>query len=271
MTGFALFDTHTHLNDSHFDTDREEVLDHCITQGITQLIEIADSPIEWTKAIDLCRFHPDMIRCALGLHPYYADQWTEDMERTLFQQVKLPEVVAIGEIGLDYAKCTIPKEVQRESFLKMLATADQCELPVIIHCREAYPDMMAILREKYGPRQPERFHGVIHCFSGSTQDAVMAVRLGFALGVDGPITYPKNKELRQAILTAGLDDIVLETDSPYLPPQSHRGERNDPTLLSEIVDALTLLFQAPPEQVAETTRRNGVELFRLDQAVSPEK
>lgn len=267
MTGFALFDTHVHLNDPQFESDREEVLRLCEEKGVARIVEIADSPAGWDRSIGLSRAYPRMIRCALGLHPYYADQWTKELSASLRRQADNKEVVAVGEIGLDYAKCKIPKEVQRSSFIKMLESADERRLPVVIHCREAYPDMMAILKGRYGARPSKRFHGVLHCFSGNKENALEAVRLGFALGVDGPITYPKNDALREAIKAAGLNYIVLETDSPYLPPQSFRGKRNDPSLLPEIAQRVAALFAVNVEECARETMQNGEDLFHRSRGI----
>ena len=266
MTGAAppaLFDTHTHLNDPKFDADREDVLRRCEAAGVARIVEIADSPADWDKAIALSRARPKLVRCSLGLHPYHADQWEDALEDRLAQRAKLNEVVAVGEIGLDYAKCEIPKDVQRASLEKMLDLADRCELPVVLHCREAYADMMPLLKARYAGRPKKRFHGVLHCFSGSKEDALLAVELGFALGVDGPVTYPKNDPLREALKAAGLGNIVLETDSPYLPPQSSRGKRNDPSLLPEIAERVAQLFGVSVAQARERTAANGLELFRL--------
>src|SRR5262249_35820806 len=159
-----------HLNDKQFETDRADVIRQCKKAGIAQIMEIADSPNDWDKAIDLSRSHSELIHCSLGLHPYYADQWKDTLAPDLLNKAQLKEVLAIGEIGLDYAKCTVPKEVQHASFIRMLDLADHCRLPVVIHCREAYADMMAILKTRYGSRGEQRFHGVLHCFSGSKED-----------------------------------------------------------------------------------------------------
>lgn len=261
-----LFDTHAHLNDARFDEDREDVIHRCEQAGIVRIVEIADAPADWDKAIALSRARPKLIRCSLGLHPYHADQWEDGLVERLFRAAKFAEVVAVGEIGLDYTKCQIPKDIQHESFLKMLDLADRCELPVVIHCRDAYEDMMPILRDRFSSRPRKRFHGVLHCFLGAKEHALEAVALGFALGVDGPVTYPKNDALREALKAAGLENIVLETDSPYLPPQSSRGKRNDPTLLVEIATRLAQVFGVSIEETLGITAKNGESLYELPTA-----
>jgi TatD DNase family protein len=184
----------------------------------------------------------------------------------LARKAALPEVVAAGEIGLDYVKGTAGHEVQKRALEAMLHAAWEVRLPVVLHCRGAYHDLLAILESFYKGRTPGgRFHGVVHCFSGDSSDAKRSAGLGFALGVDGPVTYPKNDPLRQALLGVGLESLVLETDSPYLPPQSSRGKRNDPRSLPELAQTLAKLFDEPVDEVARRTTRNAHDLYRIDE------
>lgn len=257
------FDTHAHLSDKQFDPDRAAALERAQAAGVTRVVEIADSPEDWEKAVALARARPQ-VRAALGLHPYYADKWSPELGDALRNKARLPEVVAAGEIGLDYAKCPLGPEVQKPALLGMLEAAVSAGLPVVIHCREAFADLLPILEDFYRLIPASgRFRGVLHCFSGGVEEARRACRLGFALGVDGPVTYPKNEPLRQALKSAGLAALVLETDSPYLPPQSSRGKRNEPAAVPEIARALAATFGLPVEQVAEATTRNALELFRM--------
>lgn len=256
------FDTHAHLGDARFDPDRAEVLARGLARGVTRIVEVADAPADWERSIGLCRANPDLLRCALGLHPYHAPEWSPELEGRL---ARSPEVVAVGEVGLDYAKCAVPRAIQEEALLKMLALAGRLRLPVVLHCRDAYADLLHLLAGFYGGRPPEgRYRGVLHCFSGNAEEALAAVRLGFALGADGPVTYPKNDALRAALQGAGLDALVLETDSPYLPPQSRRGERNEPGLLPEIAAKVAVLFDVPVSEAARRTSANARDLFRWE-------
>ncbi|MBI3548877.1 MAG: TatD family hydrolase [Elusimicrobia bacterium] len=260
-----LFDTHAHLSDPQFDADRDDVVRRAQDAGVTTLVEIADAPADWERALALSRRYPEAIRCSLGLHPYHADQWSEELGRSLPEKARLEEVVAIGEIGLDYnPKCGVAPDVQKRSFERMLDLAWACGKPVVLHCRDAYADMMPILENFYA-RKPirRRYHGVLHCFSGGVPEALKGVSLGFALGVDGPVTYPKNDPLRAALKAAGIECIVLETDSPYLPPQSSRGKRNEPAALREIAAKLAAVFGTDAETIARETTRNGLRLFSL--------
>lgn len=259
-----LIDTHAHLGDPAFDGDRDEVLTRAGEAGVVTVVEIADSPEEWDRAVALSRARPERVRCSLGLHPYYADRWEEPLGARLLKKASLPEVVAAGEIGLDYARCDHPPDTQKRALLGMLQAADRAGLPVVIHCRAAYDDILPLLRDFYGSRSPRgRFHGVLHCFSGDEKQAAAAVKLGFAIGVDGPVTYPKNDGLRRAVAAAGLDAVVLETDCPYLPPQSSRGKRNEPRAIPEIARAAAAAVGFSPEEAFRVTTRNARDLYGL--------
>ncbi len=260
----AFFDTHAHLGDSVFETDRETVLDRARAAGVINIAEIADAPKEWPGALALSRARPLQVRCALGLHPYYVAEFSPALLGALAAKARLPEVAAIGEIGLDYVKTDAPKGAQIAAFRALLAGSLSWGRPAVIHCRGAYED----LRDVVGalcPHPPAefRFWGVVHCFSGGEDDARFLVERGFALGVDGPVTYPKNDGLRAALRGAGLERIVLETDSPYLPPQSSRGKRNEPAAIPEIAAKVAEVFGRTLEDVARTTTDNARALYRL--------
>lgn len=259
-----LFDTHTHLCDGQFGADRDAVLSRARSSGVSRLVEIADAPSEWDAALALAEANPEQVRCSLGLHPYYADQFNAELLRRLDGMLSHPEVVAIGEIGLDYVKAEVGRETQLHAFEALLRFAKEKDKPVVIHCRGAYEDLRGMLAKVFcRPRAAGGFWGVVHCFSGGVEDAAACRDLGFALGVDGPVTYPKNHELRQALKAAGLSCLVLETDSPYLPPQSSRGKRNDPSSVPEIAAKLAEVCEVSPEALADSTTRNAHTLFRL--------
>lgn len=260
----SLIDTHAHLGDGQFAEDRAETLQRALDAGVGRVVEIADAPSEWDAALALSRARPQQVRCSLGLHPYYADQFNEALLKRLEQKILLPEVVAVGEIGLDYVKAEVGRDVQLRAFETLLAFCRDHKKPAVVHCRGAYEDLRAVLSKLFtAPPAHARFWGVIHCFSGETADAVFCRDLGFALGVDGPVTYPKNDPLRQALRTAGADCLVLETDAPYLPPQSSRGKRNEPAKLPEIAAKLADVCGLPIDELAAITSRNAASLFGL--------
>ncbi len=231
--------------------------------GVRRLVEIADGPEEWSCALSLARARPRFVRAALGLHPYHADQFSEELLDDLSKKALLPEVVAIGEIGLDYAKSPVPAEIQRPVFERLLSLSRNLKKPCVIHCREAYQDLIPIIEKVYPNTSESGFWGVVHCFSGGSVEAAFFKEKGFLLGVDGPVTYPKNNALREALRLAGLERLVLETDSPYLPPQSSRGKRNEPSAIPEIAGKLAELFGVSVPHIAEKTTQNALTLFSL--------
>lgn len=259
-----LVDTHAHLGDPAFDADRDEVYARARAAGVERVVEIADSPDEWDRAVALARARPGEVRCTLGLHPYYADRYDAGFLARLKAALDAaPEAVGVGEIGLDYAKAQVPRETQRAAFSAILTACRDWGKPVVVHCRDAYGDLLPMLRDAFAGRAPAaRYWGVVHCFSGTPEEALACAELGFALGADGPVTYKKNDALREAFRLAGPDVVVLETDSPYLPPQSSRGRRNEPAALVEIAARLAELWGVAPEQAAAATTRNAAALYR---------
>lgn len=257
-------DTHVHLGDAQFDSDRDVVIARSLESGVERLIEIADNPDEWDRALAIAKANPDRIRCSLGLHPYYADRFDDGFVARLKAVLSSePLAVAIGEIGLDYAKTNIPHDVQKRAFSSLLIAGREWNVPLVIHCRDAYMDLVPMLTEAF-PKKPSlsRFWGVVHCFSGTPAEAEACAALGFALGADGPVTYKKNDALREAFRAAGPDVAVLETDCPYLPPQSSRGKRNEPRAIPEIAARLAEVWSLPVEEVARRTTANAAALYR---------
>ncbi|MBI5884132.1 MAG: TatD family hydrolase [Elusimicrobia bacterium] len=261
----SLFDTHTHLLDRSFDADREAVLERAAAAGVGRIVEVADSPSGWSSAVALSRARP-LVRASLGLHPYHAAEFTERTLVELERLIRLPEVVAVGEIGLDYSanNASTPRDLQLEVLDRFLTASKAWGMPAVLHCRDAYPDLISALqRHFHGPPKHGRFWGVVHCFSGTPEAAVACAGLGFALGADGPVTYPKNDSLREAFARVGPGATVLETDCPYLPPQSSRGKRNEPCSLPEIAARLAGVWKTGVEEAAAATTANGLALFGL--------
>ncbi len=256
-------DTHAHLGDPQFDLDRDAVFARAEAAGIARIVEIADHPDEWARAVAIARARPAVARCTLGLHPYYADLYDAAFLPKLRAALDAaPEAVAIGEIGLDYARAEVAHDVQRRAFADVAAAAKSWGVPVVVHCRDAFADLIPILSGVYGGKpEGRRYWGVVHCFTGTPEQAQACAELGFALGADGPVTYKKNDALREAFRRAGLDAAVLETDSPYLPPQSSRGKRNEPSALLEIAAKLAEVWDVPLDEVARRTSANAAALY----------
>ncbi len=261
----SLFETHAHLCDPQFDSDRSLVLERAREKGIEALVEIADSPAGWEPARALSAGSNGLkVFWACGFHPHHAQEQENFNFDTMAEAAAEESCVAVGEIGLDYVKSAAPKEIQISLFRKALEVAASVEKPVVIHCREAQADTLRILKSFYSGLSGSQFSaGVIHCFSGDLNFALGCMDLGFYLGVDGPITYPGSKLLREVIAQAPLERIVLETDCPYLPPQGFRGQRNEPAYLSVVAEKLAQVSGKSLETVAQTTTQNAVRLFRI--------
>ncbi len=256
----ALIDTHCHLDDPAFDADREEVLARARAAGVEALVIPSVTLEGIPTALALAERHPG-IYAAVGIHPHAATTFSPAALAQLRAWARRPKVVAIGEIGLDFFRDLSPRAVQRDAFRAQLELAGELGLPVIIHQRQAQEEVMEEL-ERWVAGRPNA-QGVLHAFSGDLPMARTAVAWGFALGIGGPITYPRSERLREAVRAVGLAALVLETDAPYLPPQPHRGRRNEPAYLRWVVEALACVLGSPEEEIAAQTSRNARRLFGL--------
>lgn len=272
-------DTHCHVADTKFDADRSLVLARAVEAGVSTLVEIAESPETWDAAVALAEAHP-FIYASLGIHPHHAheagpDRWPE-LSKRLRDLLRRPKVVALGEFGLDYFRMQNTREQQDYLFRQQLDLARELQKPIVIHCREdaassneegAHAAVQRVLFDYY----PETSYaiplphpnGVIHCFSGTWENAQAYLLHGFMLGVDGPVTYPNSKLLKENVTRLPLERIVLETDAPYLPPQTHRGQRNEPSYLPAVAHAVGGLKPKTTQEIAAITTANAKALFRL--------
>lgn len=254
-----LIDSHAHLLDPRFDADREGVLTNAVSNGVCAVIESGCEENEWGKALEFARGH-DKVFCALGIHPQEAGKVSEGTFITLEKLLAGPKVVAVGETGLDYYHKYAGVEQQKDVFLKHVELAVKTGKPLVIHCRDAYADLMPLLEQNSGRLAKP---GLIHCFSGTPEQAGRLVELGFLLGIDGPVTYPAARNLKETVREIALEKLVLETDCPYLPPQAYRGKRNEPAYLKYIAEEIAMIKQVALETVEETTTLNAKELFSL--------
>jgi len=258
------------LGSQNFQADRADVLTRARDNGVSLIIEIACEAGDWENALTLCRQEEGRIFCVLGLHPHECGAASPENMARLETLLKSPEVCALGEIGLDYMRCPHPRDKQIEVLSPLLEMAKRTKLPLVFHCRnaqnnefDAYEDLLDILKSS-GPFNG----GILHCFSGSAQSAQRAVDMGFLLGVNGTVSYPKNSALREILKSFGPKHLTLETDCPYLPPQSKRGKRNEPALLPEICAALSETLNLPPEETARIAFNNALDVFRLERTQS---
>ena len=262
-----LIETHAHLNDKAFDADRPAVLEKVFQAGVGKIVEIACAPGEWAQGEQLAAAYPGRVACAFGAHPEYTRTLTPALMSELDFFMDKPCAVALGEVGLDYWWDIGTKEEQLALLEAQLPLCARFGKPAVFHARNgkapaqnAYADLLEALK-RWSYRPAKKFRGVLHCFSGSWADASAGLDLGLALGVNGTFTYKKNDDLRETVRKAGLENIVLETDCPYLPPQSARGKRNDPSYLPEIAAMVATYLGAGNSQVADKTTANALELF----------
>ncbi len=250
-------DTHCHLADTKFDPDRDTVIANAKKAGVKRIIVPGAGYASSVDALHLAMSRPDVLSPACGIHPYEA---TRNGSIDEFLSSIRPEgIVAIGECGLDYhlyKGFDVPgkKDDQKQAFFLQCQFAIRHNLPVIIHCRDAFSDLFDVLDAL--PTMPQ---GVIHCFSGTREDGQKALIRGLYIGIDGNSTYAK--KLREVIQTIPLSSILLETDSPYLPPAPHRGERNEPKYIQLIADSVSQLYGIPKKTVEQETTANALALF----------
>ncbi len=254
----GLTDTHCHLSDPAFDDDRAEVIKRAHDAGVTQIVAVGGGgPIEASEdAARLASQYPFM-RSTAGIHPHDAGSYDDSIEQRIEALLQKPEVVAVGETGLDYHYNHSPHDQQRESLLRHLELARKHRVPIVLHCRNAEDDMLEILRAHSG----DGLRGVVHCFTGSYEDARAYLDLGLMISLTGIITFGKADELRDIVGRLPLDRLMVETDSPYLAPVPHRGKRNEPAFVKEVAMALAELKKVDLEEVVDKTGENAAGLF----------
>jgi len=264
-----LTDTHCHLDFSAFDEDRAQVLARSREQGVVRILNPGTDVESSRDAVELS-LREDCVYAGVGIHPTSALTWNGDSERQLRELAATPKVVAMGEIGLDYYWKDTPREVQINVLQSQLRLATEYELPVVLHCREAMEDMLAIVEEwmrDLGDRNVSlcKAPGVFHAYSGTLKQAEKIAALNFYIGITGVITYPKADGLRQVAQAMPLDVFLIETDAPYLTAQPKRGKRNEPAYVRMTAEKIAEIRQQSLEEVAETTRHNAGKLFRWEE------
>jgi len=251
-----LVDTHAHLQLKHFEKDREEIIKRFESDGISFLINVGINVEDSKISVEFSKKY-EKIFCSIGVHPHDCKDAPENYLEELEELAKNDKVVAIGEIGLDYFRNFSPKEIQQKVFTEQLLLAKELKLPVIIHIRDAYEDAYSIL-ESFGPFEKG---GVIHSFSADSDWALKFIKLGFYLGIGGPITYRNNKVLSDVVKMVGEENILTETDCPYLPPQPFRGKRNEPAYVKYVVEKINDIIGY---DVSDVLFKNAIELFEVN-------
>lgn len=253
-----LVDSHAHIDTSRFDADREAVIQAAFAGGVTRIIDPGCDLSSSRAALALARNHPGAIFAGVGTHPHDAATYTADVEAEYRVLAREPEVVAIGEFGLDYFRMLSPRETQREVFCAHLRLARECNLPCIIHVRDSHDDVVELLRA-----HGQGLRGVFHCFSGTVAQAKECLEFeGFMLSFAGPLTRQGN-ELPEVARLAPLSRILVETDSPYLVPKPLRERRNEPLFVKQTAATLAEIRGMSLEEIAQVTTDNAVRLFEL--------
>jgi TatD DNase family protein len=249
-------DSHAHLDDRAFDVDRASVIARCSAEDMG-ILSVGASVRSSHAAIRLAKRYRNMW-ATVGVHPHSAKTVDVATMAALKDMAHDELVVAIGEIGLDYYRDLSPRDRQREAFAKQLDLAADVGLPLCLHNRESTDDLLAILRNNASEHR-----GVVHSFLGDRDLAETFLTLGLHLGVGGPLTYPKNGALRDAVKHAPLNRILLETDCPYLTPVPYRGRRNEPTYVTYVAEEIARLKGISIDEVASQTMKNTCRLFSL--------
>ena len=250
-----LIDSHAHIQLDRFDTDREAVLERAQEAGVQTILVIGFDLETSRRAIALANKH-DQIYATVGMHPHDAKD-LDDQTVCIFRELAAhPRVVALGEMGLDYYRDLSPRPIQKEAFERQLDLAEELNLPIVIHNREAYHDILPILQARRG-----RVHGVMHCFSGDVEIMHRSLALGFHIGIGGPVTYRKADVLQEVAREVPPDALLVETDCPWLAPQFRRGKRNEPAYVRATAEKIAELRGISLEEIGEITTQNFEGLF----------
>ena len=260
-------DTHCHLDFERFDEDRSQVIKRAWKAGLVFILNPGIDLETSQAAIDLSKQYPGKIFAAVGVHPNYGKAWTGEIVNKLHELTGSPEVVAIGEIGLDYYREHTPHKQQRQMLQEQLTLAGESGLPVVIHNRESTNDLLDILKSwqqglvNSGNPLAEN-PGVLHSYSDNLESAENAIDMNFYIGISGPVTFNNAPDRKAVTRALPLDHILLETDAPFLSPHPHRGKRNEPAYIPLIAEEVARLHNLSPKSVAETTYANALKLFK---------
>jgi len=252
-------DSHAHIDGHEFDADREEVIQRARSAGVSVILNVGTGDPHsgaFERAVELGKTH-ESIYTAIGTHPHDARLYDDAAEEKIKTLINNEHVIAWGEIGLDFHYDNSPRDVQVDVFKRQLRAARECDLPVVIHTREAESETIEILRNEYDGS------GVFHCFSGSMELAQRAIEIGFMISFSGIVTFKKADELRAVARQVPLDRLLIETDCPYLTPIPYRGKRNEPAYVVEVARCLAMLHEVDIEKLARITTENFNRFFGL--------
>ena len=262
-----LIDSHAHIDFPQFDTDRDAMLARARTAGVTTLLAIGTGPgpEKLDAALPYAEAN-DWIYTTIGVHPHEAKEVTATHLDTLARLAQHPKVIAWGEIGLDYFYDHSPRDLQERVFRQQMELARVAKLPIIIHCRDAWNDCLALLDEVW---KTTGLGGVLHCFTSTLEDAYRGIDMGFLVSFTANVTYPKAQNIRDVAKALPLEKVLIETDSPYLAPQPVRGKRNEPAYVAEVAKALANVRDLGTEETASVTAANFRRFFHVAHPSAP--
>ncbi len=252
---YSLIDTHCHFNHEQLSSDIEELMTRANDAQVSKMIVVGFDMESSREAVRLASAYPALY-ASVGIHPHEACNFRNDHLAELEELATNANVVAIGEIGLDYHYDFASIEDQFQAFEAQIELANSLKLPIIVHCREAYTDTLSVvanLTPKNG--------GVMHCWAGNTDEALRSIELGLHIGFGGLITFKKTDEIQSAAKQVPMDRILLETDSPYMAPTPYRGKRNEPAYTKIVAERLAVLREQSILEIAEATTRNAYSVF----------
>jgi TatD DNase family protein len=252
-----IWDTHAHLNDTGYTKDLEEVILRMKSVGISRVTNVGFDLVSSERSVKLAQEY-DFIYAAVGIHPHDAEGVTDETWERLLFLAKQPKVLAWGEIGLDYYRDLSPRPIQKEVFIQQIELANKTGLPIVIHNRDAHQDVLEIVRT-----YPAQYGGVCHCYSGSWETAEMFLKQGFYLSFAGPITFKNARQALEVVRQTPMDRILAETDSPYLSPEPHRGKRNEPSYVLEVIKKIAEIKHLSVEDTAMQTMHNAETVFNF--------
>ncbi len=257
MEDIKIFDSHAHYDDEQFDEDRDQIIEEIKNSNVIGVLNCGSSFYGAQKSVELAEKN-DFFYAAVGLHPEYADEVDDNMIEKLKQLAKSSKVKAIGEIGLDYYyKENPPREIQKKAFIKQMELAEELQLPVVIHDRDAHEDTLNIIKKF------PKVKGVVHCFSGSLEFARQCIKLGYYIGFTGVVTFKNSKKIKEVAKEIPLERMLVETDCPYMSPEPNRGKRNKSNYIKFIIEKLAEIKSVQPSIISEKTCENIKDLLRL--------
>ena len=251
-------DTHTHLYSEAFDEDRKAMMERALDAGVSRLFVPAIDSTYTDSMLQLEKDYPKQVFLMMGLHPTHVKENYKDELAHVTEMLSTHKFYAVGEIGIDlyWDKSTL--EIQQDAFRQQIQLAKQHNLPIVIHCREAFEEVFQVLEEEKG----DDLHGIFHCFTGSLEQAHQAISYNMKLGIGGVATF-KNGKIDQFLNQIDLKHIVLETDSPYLAPKPYRGKRNESSYIIKAVEKLSEIYDVSEQKIAEITTENSKQVFGI--------